>query len=407
MQEDTTDPSDYPSSQPSLRNLDESLRCPICKDILRAPVLLTGCGHSFCSQCVRESLNVQEECPQCRARANSGHIVRNSALDAAVVSYMKARQSILDVIGLASRPIPPPRGQTPKVSGKRKRRSGETVEHMSDVEEMDVEDWAAASTSKAGSTANAHRLRAMSHRVSSSDSRLSESKGTDTGSASVSDESALGMIECPQCAELVEYIDINEHLDNGCITPSSAPSRKKKKTGDGGEGKRAWQNIFNGAASSTRRSTNSKVATYTARSTSPPERLPREAYDTLKDKQLRERLARFDLSTTGSRAKLQARHERWAVIFNANMDQDEGQRRSLSALKAALVKWEEGREKDEKERVKAVESSAGAGDSGVIGKEYEAKHQSHFKSLVEQARASKAKPSNHQIELPRQVEPTA
>lgn len=50
MQEDSTDPTDYPASEPALRNLDESLRCPICKDTMRAPVLLTGCGHSFCSQ---------------------------------------------------------------------------------------------------------------------------------------------------------------------------------------------------------------------------------------------------------------------------------------------------------------------------------------------------------------------
>lgn len=49
MLEDITDPSDFPSSQPYLRDLDESLRCPIRKELLTAPILLTGCGHSFCS----------------------------------------------------------------------------------------------------------------------------------------------------------------------------------------------------------------------------------------------------------------------------------------------------------------------------------------------------------------------
>ncbi|KAG8888115.1 E3 ubiquitin-protein ligase rad18 [Tulasnella sp. 332] len=315
------------------------------------------------------------------------------------------RQSILDVIELASRPIqhtlPSP---SPRTAGKRKWHSTEAaVEYMSDVEEMEERDWqATGSTSKPDWTVKHHRPRASSQRVSSSDTRVSKSKGVDTrvGGDADNEDNDVGMIECPQCAELVEYIDINEHLDNGCVTPSSAPSRRKRiktvGTGDGGEGKRAWQNIFNGTASSSKKSNNAKNSNHASRSASPPVRLPREAYDTLKDKQLRERLSRFDLATTGTRAKLQARHERWTVVYNANLDQDESHRKSLNALRAALVKWEEGRERDEKERAKAIESSAAAGDSGAVGKEYEAKHQSHFQLLIEQARASKAKPLNLQ-----------
>ncbi|KAG8882474.1 E3 ubiquitin-protein ligase rad18 [Tulasnella sp. 331] len=318
---------------------------------------------------------------------------------------------------------------SPRTAGKRKWHSTEAaVEYMSDVEEMEERDWqATGSTSKPDWTVKHHRPRASSQRVSSSDTRVSKSKGVDTrvgGDADNDDNDGernirvskrvlkkrqnsrmsyyviVGMIECPQCAELVEYIDINEHLDNGCVTPSSAPSRRKRiktvGTGDGGEGKRAWQNIFNGTASSSKKSNNAKNSNHASRSASPPVRLPREAYDTLKDKQLRERLSRFDLATTGTRAKLQARHERWTVVYNANLDQDESHRKSLNALRAALVKWEEGRERDEKERAKAIESSAAAGDSGAVGKEYEAKHQSHFQLLIEQARASKAKPLNLQ-----------
>lgn len=67
---------------------------------------------------------------------------------------------------------------------------------------------------------------------------------------------------------------------------------------------------------------------------------------------------------------MQARHERWTVIYNANLDQDEGQRKSVTALRAALVKWEEGREKDEKERAKAVEG-LGTGGTGPVGRDYE------------------------------------
>ena len=85
----------------------------------------------------------------------------------------------------------------------------------------------------------------------------------------------------------------------------------------------------------------------------PPIRLPKEAYDTLKDKQLRERLQRHELSTHGSRAKMQARHEKWVVIFNANLDQAPEQQKSVGALRAQLTDWENGRERDERERTKA------------------------------------------------------
>lgn len=37
----------------SLSGLDLSVRCPICRELFRAPVLLFPCMHNFCSLCVR------------------------------------------------------------------------------------------------------------------------------------------------------------------------------------------------------------------------------------------------------------------------------------------------------------------------------------------------------------------
>lgn len=45
------DPQDFTHSALSL--LDSSLRCPLCYELLKAPVIITSCSHSFCSLCLR------------------------------------------------------------------------------------------------------------------------------------------------------------------------------------------------------------------------------------------------------------------------------------------------------------------------------------------------------------------
>lgn len=39
-----------------LRALDQSLRCPVCADILEIPTCVVNCHHTFCAACIRKSL---------------------------------------------------------------------------------------------------------------------------------------------------------------------------------------------------------------------------------------------------------------------------------------------------------------------------------------------------------------
>src|SRR5436190_1724528 len=65
-QEDISDPSDWKNTSLSgLYPLDSNLRCLICKDFYTAPVI-TSCLHTFCSLCIRRSLNAEATCPACQ-----------------------------------------------------------------------------------------------------------------------------------------------------------------------------------------------------------------------------------------------------------------------------------------------------------------------------------------------------
>jgi len=100
--EDVTDPSDFPVDD--LRKLDNSLRCPICKDFYDGPIIL-HCGHTFCSLCIRMVLPSKPECPTCRIAASETHIVRNAIFSEAVRAWSAVRPLVLKYSTDAAKPV--------------------------------------------------------------------------------------------------------------------------------------------------------------------------------------------------------------------------------------------------------------------------------------------------------------
>ncbi|KAG9017476.1 E3 ubiquitin-protein ligase rad18 [Tulasnella sp. 427] len=248
--DEVTDPTDFPATHDALRNLDESLRCPICKDLVRAPVMLTGCGHSFCSQCVRESLNLQEECPQCRVKARGDHIVKNTALEGVVMAYGKARNEILALVKDQLLFQQYQQRQQERLyerlasESPRKKRKIDVASSDSDVEEIaelpSPPAWEKSSSTSATGKGKSKRP-ALTTDAASSSSGTGTVRGKSVDRVDVGQ--GVGLVQCPQCDELVDYEVINQHLDSNCSIIPTAPQKRK---GAGGDGKRAWQNIFNG-----------------------------------------------------------------------------------------------------------------------------------------------------------------
>ena len=144
------------------------------------------------------------------------------------------------------------------------------------------------------------------HDVGSSDDDIKQEKFSGTEN-----------IECPVCTKSVPMTRINDHLDSGCksylLSGKSASSSKQKdawsKLLDGKKsGKEKWVLIFylhlvRGA----------DVQLLYHREKADPELdtpIPKASYTVLKDKQIRDLLAAHDLSTSGDRSQLIARHDR-------------------------------------------------------------------------------------------------
>ncbi|KAI7819428.1 hypothetical protein BC939DRAFT_460224 [Gamsiella multidivaricata] len=97
MNEGITDPSDWPPQFAPLGEIDSHLRCPICKELLRAAMMLQ-CHHNFCSECIRRHLDKESTCPACRVATSTAQMRRNTALDEIANSFRDCRSLLLKTV---------------------------------------------------------------------------------------------------------------------------------------------------------------------------------------------------------------------------------------------------------------------------------------------------------------------
>ncbi|GLB35428.1 hypothetical protein LshimejAT787_0209930 [Lyophyllum shimeji] len=339
------DPTDFPplNIAPGLRTLDGSLRCNICGELYDAPVTL-NCGHCFCSFCVRASLAEKQECPSCRKTAIEGHLRPNPVVEEVVSAWKLSRPYILNLAKEDERQRDATQLMTPKA---KKRKITPDNEARSE-----------ASTSGGfASPSKSKRIRQSYAELSGATiptSDVDEDEMPELPNAN-QDPRPDDLVQCPLCTKRVKYKRINQHMDKGCkdTPPDSTTSGWNKLMAKPSKGKKN-----------------------ASRDTSDDEdniRLPKASYATLKDKKLKEMLVEQGLSTTGDRNQWIQRHQRWVMIYNANLDRSSKHRKTKQELRKELKKWE-----DEKVRKKktTVEDTAA----------HEKRHKGEFAQLIDAAR---------------------
>ncbi|KAL5490559.1 RAD18 [Sanghuangporus weigelae] len=316
--DNVSDPTDFPTDAeaPGLRKLDAAFSCQICGEVYDAPMML-GCGHSFCSICVRRSLRDRHECPACRNPAEEVQLVKNTQLEDLCDSWRSARDTILKliekvdhlekIVASNGRPDTPPRKKRRVNSAEAKMTSvwRGTVEVIDDFDE-----------------------RLEGEVIPSSDAEENETQ-----------IDGHSIVNCPLCGQQVMYRNVNGHMDSNCRSFLAKPKSGQVNTKD-------WNRILgNGSSKSTSRIKGKMQQRETL--TDPGghvERIPKPSYKLLKDKKLREMLSEYQLSTSGSREQLIARHTQFVLLYNSNLDRSERLRRSLTELRNELKRWEDNLE---------------------------------------------------------------
>ncbi|KAJ7243381.1 hypothetical protein B0H12DRAFT_832780 [Mycena haematopus] len=315
---DIEDPTDFPRGAPSLGGLDSAVRCPICHDYFNGPVSLL-CGHCFCSMCIRgiiSTLSSKAHCPICRQSVTESQLRPNPCIEDILAAWKLARPHILSLAKheedvLAPEPARKKRKLDPS--------SSPGPSHTSSIE--------------------------------------SSKSGLDVPSSTTPKPGAI--VQCPVCTQRMQYKELNKHMDNNCATASPkplAPNSKSQKT--------LWSDIMQPKSKGKEKEKD--------RGTSEEDHLPKVSYDTLKDRQLKDKLTDLELPTSGDRTAWIARHQRWAMLWNANLDRSLSNRQSKAELLKELKKWEEER-KTRKKKITADESHLKT-------------HNSEFKKLVAAAR---------------------
>ena len=88
----------WPREAQCMRDMERSLRCPICHATMRAPVLLVKCGHSYCSYCIRQYLGLEKICPLCKKPASESDIVKNITVMEVVDVFKANRKRLLELV---------------------------------------------------------------------------------------------------------------------------------------------------------------------------------------------------------------------------------------------------------------------------------------------------------------------
>ncbi|KAG2157630.1 uncharacterized protein EDB93DRAFT_803321 [Suillus bovinus] len=346
------DPSDFPMSD--LRQLDASLRCTICGELYDAPITLS-CGHCFCSLCIREHIVKESECPSCRKSTSEGQFRINPVLEEAVNAWKTARSTILrlsreeqDRTKRKRKEQTPCQSQTSLTNGKKRKRRISSVSSDSDVVIVP-------------GPSNSSQL--ASSPVPSK-SRRSRRQDMEPSSDPQEEEMVQGgqMVNCPVCNMSIVIGDINTHLDSGCqknlFNASGAATSGAKHQ---------WSELFFKKGKSRDNGIGVDIAT---------ERIPKASYDLLKDKQVKDLLHAHNLSVLGDRKMWIARHKRWVMIFNANLDKSVSNRKNTKELRNELKNWE-----DSRKRRHLVDNT----------RTHMLNNQGEFARLISEARNSKAR----------------
>ncbi|KAJ1643067.1 E3 ubiquitin-protein ligase rad18 [Coemansia erecta] len=382
---DLEDPSDWPRGFEHLRELEKLLRCPVCKEYLETPMVVSGCGHTFCSLCVRRCIAQETKCPSCRAQTAEGDLYPNRLIESIMREFRNGRLQLLSAIHAAAKSdsLNNPRKKQRVSQGSLQKDAQSVASTLSadtacsgsnnesansgvvDLSSSDIEkiaDTAMAeedNDSDSDFVANAQRKRPRENLTTCTSEKIAKDEETSSNSVS-----------CPNCRTNIRSNRINWHLDR-CLaglpcenTPAAVVSVSSTKS----------------------QPTAAKLQLLPPRAAQFA--LPRPtklAYSLLSESKLRRTLRELGIPSKGDKHQMQMRHTEWVNIFMANADSETPV--SHRVLLRRLSAWEDALSR-QSETVKAVALSTPEDIA-----QHASKYADSFAELVAQAGSSRSRPS--------------
>ncbi|KAF4552121.1 SAP domain-containing protein 1 [Elsinoe fawcettii] len=329
---EVTDSSDWlQTTLPTFSQLENSLRCQVCKDFFTNPVI-TSCCHTFCSLCIRRCISSDGKCPACRQSDQASKLRQNHAIGEVVATFKAARPDALKLAterkqeedDIATRPAKRRRTQkdeqpTPP-SSQRQTRSRTKVQPSAPADVMVLDD-------------------------DNEDGDYEDVKEPDDG-----------LVACPICGGRMKEETVFPHIDTCDGTP---PDRKKSST-----------------------PVNPLQQRPPARPLSQPqERIAELNYSMMTDAQMRKKLKDIGIPNTGNKQLMIRRHTEWANLWNSNCDS------SYPRSKGQLLKELDVWEKSQGGQARPSHGSI----NGIMKKEFDAKaystsHSDDFTRLIQEAK---------------------
>ncbi|CCD26609.1 E3 ubiquitin-protein ligase RAD18 NDAI_0I00400 [Naumovozyma dairenensis CBS 421] len=394
MSKEITDTTDFANTKlPDFAQLDFLLRCHICKDFLKTPVL-TPCGHTFCSVCIREYLQSNSKCPLCLLELRESMLRSEFLVNGIVQTYQSLRPSLIDILDSTRSS-----NDTSIIELGSDSEGDSYVKEPIDITgEYDDDLQIVGASNKRTSLRSKSAIYPSStpktmNRIGKSSSSIQSMFKPTTKNKNLKEKQA----QCPVCEgffpiQVLERV----HLDE-CLTLQSLGKKRKGTTSSLND-----QTVSNSLrtsrmnANTSKRSQERRLVTPTpppplppaisyaeqylnsGRGTDSEQRLPKLDFSNMTTTKIKQKLSSLGLSTTGTKQNMIARYNHYEILWNSNFC-DSLNPVDESELRRQLISW------DAAHNVPAS-SSNGNNGGGIISKMMVNRNgnskENHYKKLL-------------------------
>lgn len=311
--DELTSATDFVNSQiPKLQELDDLLRCHICKDFLKNPVL-TPCGHTYCSLCIRGYLNNEPKCPLCLNELRESMLRSEYLVNEITESYRAVRGSLLS--------------RLQKFNDLDSSIIDVDSERDSSIQEIYETDQGSSSTLQNIIPDDDVQIVGTKRtlpvkRIGKTTSSINDMFNNKRAKTVNSSNKTADMVPCPICSKKFPIRMLERsHLDECLSQTPTVPI-----------GKKSAPPLPERTVSHTERYLNSTDSTSR-------QRLTKLNFANLTTSQLKQKLSALSLPTTGSRGNMIARYNYYEMLWNSNFI-DSISPVPESELRRQLISWD-------------------------------------------------------------------